>query len=87
MFQFQVSRAKLRLSAAVLGLDRKSRNAFVALSNAFPEANSTEDRLHLSLDSKGDGLGCMVDVGPLPQMVGYLSDNTQSYIFCGGWIR
>ena len=87
MFQFQVSRAKLRLSAAVLGLDRKSRNAFVALSNAFPEANSTEDRLHLSLDSKGDGLGCMVVVGALPQMVGCLYDSIQSNLFSGGWIR
>ena len=76
MFQFQASRAKLSLSAAVRALDRKSRNAFVALSNAFPEANSIEDRLHLSLDSKadskGNGLGCMVVVGALPQMVGCL---------------
>ena len=43
-----VSRAKLNLSAAVRALDGKSRNAFVSLANAFPEGNSTEDRLHFS---------------------------------------
>ena len=40
----------------MLGLDRKSQSAFVALSNAFPEANSTEDRLHFSFDSKANSM-------------------------------
>ena len=39
-------RAKMNLSSAIQALDKKSKDAFAGLTNAFPEGNSQEDRLH-----------------------------------------
>ena len=39
-------RAKMNLSSAIQALDKKSKDAFAGLTNAFPEGRSQEDRLH-----------------------------------------
>ena len=36
----------MNLSSAIQALDKKSKDAFAGLTNAFPEGSSQEDRLH-----------------------------------------